>query len=351
MEIRLHNEGCLMATEHNFVAQVRIEDSALLDGAAVDQQALDFTMSKFKASSAASTAATRHPLYRQFYGAGGGGGGGPDESPPYEKNHEEQELRAACYDLHAQLQVLFCGVQSAADSRFDEFDGCGRASDEHKGSIHTFKFREITLYNIQREHWKAVRSGSRRDLSRAVTLLEIIERREKINREQLHLRIGVYEKRSRVSVGRRRKFVGRDGSVLPGACDRYHHQYHLAGGSAGGQPLIRERGRIDPRAIAVTARFHGSGTAGDPALTSDKEELVNLEGATAPEEEYAYTVQPRKFSVWNWPWVSNEENGGQLLGHYAQHCIMTYLPTTTTESGVLRPFCFNGLGVRVSNTR
>ncbi|EDS42162.1 enhancer of polycomb [Culex quinquefasciatus] len=211
------------------------------------------------------------------------------------------------------------------------------------------------------EHWKAVRSGSRRDLSRAVTLLEIIERREKTNREQLHLRIGVYEKRyqaqdfaalvslspafastrtsirrttgrcpaarsrrdvdQRVSVGRRRKFVGRDGSVLPGACDRYHHQYHLAGGSAGGQPLIGERGRIDPSAIAVTARFHGSGTAGDPALTSDKEELVNLEGATAPEEEYAYTVQPRKFSVWNWPWVSNEENGGQLLGHYAQHCI------------------------------
>ncbi|KAL9704546.1 hypothetical protein quinque_008064 [Culex quinquefasciatus] len=124
------------------------------------------------------------------------------------------------------------------------------------------------------------------------------------------------------------------------------------GGSAGGQPLIGERGRIDPSAIAVTARFHGSGTAGDPALTSDKEELVNLEGATAPEEEYAYTVQPRKFSVWNWPWVSNEENGGQLLGHYAQHCIyMTYLPTTTTESGVLRPFRFNGLGVRVSNTR
>lgn len=53
------------------------------------QQALDFTMSKFKASSA-------HPLYRQFYGAGGGGGSGggagagPDESPPYEK-HEEQD--------------------------------------------------------------------------------------------------------------------------------------------------------------------------------------------------------------------------------------------------------------------
>ncbi|KAL9694587.1 hypothetical protein quinque_013872 [Culex quinquefasciatus] len=156
----------------------------------------------------------------------------------------------------------------------------------------------------------------------------------------------------RVSDGRRRKFVGRDGSVLPGACDRYHHQYHLAGGSAGGQPLIGERGRIDPSAIAVSAGFHGSGNAGDPALTSDKEELVNLEGATAPEEEYAYTVQPRKFSVWNWPWVSNEDNGGQLLGHYAQHCIyMTYLPTTTTESGVLRPFRFNGLGVRVSNTR
>ncbi|XP_065095263.1 alpha-protein kinase 1-like isoform X2 [Ochlerotatus camptorhynchus] len=41
------------------------------------QQGLDFTMSKFKASS-------RHSLYRQYYG-----GGGPDESPPYEKQEEQ----------------------------------------------------------------------------------------------------------------------------------------------------------------------------------------------------------------------------------------------------------------------
>ncbi|EDS35724.1 conserved hypothetical protein [Culex quinquefasciatus] len=39
MDIRLHNEGCLMATEHNFVAQVRIEDSALLDGVGEFEQA------------------------------------------------------------------------------------------------------------------------------------------------------------------------------------------------------------------------------------------------------------------------------------------------------------------------
>ncbi|XP_062549253.1 protein nubbin-like isoform X2 [Armigeres subalbatus] len=43
------------------------------------QRVSDFTMSKFKASS-------RHPLYRQYYGAGGGG---PDESPPYEKQEEQ----------------------------------------------------------------------------------------------------------------------------------------------------------------------------------------------------------------------------------------------------------------------
>ncbi|XP_038108382.1 uncharacterized protein LOC6033627 isoform X2 [Culex quinquefasciatus] len=75
------------ATATGHVQFTKIEEPL----SAVDQQALDFTMSKFKASSAASTAATRHPLYRQFYGAGGGGGGGPDESPPYEKNHEEQD--------------------------------------------------------------------------------------------------------------------------------------------------------------------------------------------------------------------------------------------------------------------
>ncbi|XP_058454071.1 uncharacterized protein LOC131432048 isoform X2 [Malaya genurostris] len=70
----------------------------------VDQQALDFTMSKFKANSA-----TRHPLYRQFYasgtgGVGGGGGGGStaaDESPPYEKPEEQDnndsEIRDKTY--------------------------------------------------------------------------------------------------------------------------------------------------------------------------------------------------------------------------------------------------------------
>ncbi|KAL9708486.1 hypothetical protein quinque_012004 [Culex quinquefasciatus] len=39
MDIRLHNEGCLMATEHNFVAQVRTEDSALLIGVVEFEQA------------------------------------------------------------------------------------------------------------------------------------------------------------------------------------------------------------------------------------------------------------------------------------------------------------------------
>lgn len=35
----------------------------------------------------------------------------------------------------------------------------------------------------------------RRDLSRAVTLLELIKRREKTKREQLHLSIEIFEKR------------------------------------------------------------------------------------------------------------------------------------------------------------
>lgn len=36
----------------------------------------------------------------------------------------------------------------------------------------------------------------RRDLSRAVTLLEMVKRREKTKREHLHLTIEIYEKRS-----------------------------------------------------------------------------------------------------------------------------------------------------------
>ncbi|XP_055637092.1 homeobox protein 5-like isoform X2 [Toxorhynchites rutilus septentrionalis] len=59
----------------------KIEPSSEPDGRqepTVDQQALDFTMSKFKASS-------RHPLYRQFYG-------GADESPPYEQPEEQGKI-------------------------------------------------------------------------------------------------------------------------------------------------------------------------------------------------------------------------------------------------------------------
>lgn len=271
----------------------------------------------------------------------------------------------------------------------------------------------------------------RRDLSRAVTLLEMIKRREKIKREQLHLSIEVYEKRYQAqdfsgqmlaeftsnatkasrpafapiysnqysshhgamaggqgvasgsgagvyggsgsssqyhggssrdkrdgdnhSSSRKEKrqykkrkhkiqkdrggtstsggsgsaavgagssgVLGRDGSVLAGstgASDRYHYQYHPAGASAGSQSLIGGRGPADPSTISGSGGLHGSGTAGDPALSSDEEELANLQGATAPEEEYAYAFRRSKFSQYhrpitkgfgNWPWVSKEENG------------------------------------------
>ena len=47
----------------------------------------------------------------------------------------------------------------------------------------------------------------RRDLSRAVTLLELVKRREKTKREHLHLTIEVYEKRSVISdVNRKEKY-------------------------------------------------------------------------------------------------------------------------------------------------
>lgn len=63
------------------------------------QQGLDFTMSKFKASS-------RHPLYRQYYG-----GGGPDESPPYEKQEEQGNCQ----------QLSICQVDKTELSKQDIF--------------------------------------------------------------------------------------------------------------------------------------------------------------------------------------------------------------------------------------
>ncbi|EDS28761.1 enhancer of polycomb [Culex quinquefasciatus] len=169
----------------------------------------------------------------------------------------------------------------------------------------------------------------RRDLSRAVTLLEIIERREKINREQLHLSIEVYEKRYQAhdfagqvlaefasnATKRHGWFPGRRSSQISRVRVNLLEPVFVAPrGDASGQvvdnhsssrkekrqykkhEIQKDRGGTSTSGSTMVG--DGS-TAGDPALSSEKEELANLQGATAREEEYAYTVQPRKFSVWN----------------------------------------------------
>ncbi|XP_055614263.1 uncharacterized protein LOC129760633 [Uranotaenia lowii] len=246
----------------------------------------------------------------------------------------------------------------------------------------------------------------RRDLSRAVTLLEMIKRREKMKREQLHLTIEVYEKRyhaqdfngqmlaeftSNATKASRPAFapiysnqysahhasgsvpgvagVSGLGSYGSGSSSQYHgvsgsnkrdaeamggssrkekrqykkrkhkiqkdrssgsaaagssghgaghgsagysYQYHPAG-SAGlaGSAGVTGSGVRDSLGGSVL----GSGTA-DPALSSDEEELANLQGSTASEEEYTYAFRRSKNCQYykpvakgDWPWVSKEENG------------------------------------------
>lgn len=263
----------------------------------------------------------------------------------------------------------------------------------------------------------------RRDLSRAVTLLEMIKRREKIKREQLHLGIEVYEKRYQtqdfngqllseftanatkasrpafapiysnqysahhtalsgtagagtsgsgtyhgpssssaqyhhvggsssnkrdsesLSSSRKEKrqykkrkhkiqkerssassstvtgnsTVGLGSTAVgtTGVGGYHHYQYHPAGAGVSGLSGVAATGGVSGRGDAAVGTGLSSGTA-DPTLSSDEEELANLQGATAPEEEYAYAFRRSKLSQYHrpitkgfgdWPWVSKEENG------------------------------------------
>nr|XP_029727075.1 uncharacterized protein LOC109409116 isoform X4 [Aedes albopictus] len=264
----------------------------------------------------------------------------------------------------------------------------------------------------------------RRDLSRAVTLLEMIKRREKIKREQLHLGIEIYEKRYQTQdfngqllseftanatkasrpafapiysnqysshhstlsgsagagtsgsgpyhgpssssshyhhhVGgtssskrdseslsssrkekrqyKKRKHkiqkerssgssatvtgssaagLGSAGVGTGGVGGYHHYQYHPAGTGVGGLGGIAAASGASARGDAAVGAGLSSGTV-DPALSSDEEELANLQGTTAPEEEYAYAFRRSKLSQYHrpitkgfgdWPWVSKEENG------------------------------------------
>lgn len=262
----------------------------------------------------------------------------------------------------------------------------------------------------------------RRDLSRAVTLLEMIKRREKIKREQLHLGIEIYEKRYQTqdfngqllseftanatkasrpafapiysnqysahhtalsgstgaagtsgsgtyhgpsssssqfhhAVGassnkrdseslsssrkekrqyKKRKHkiqkerpsassstvtgnsvgLGSTAVGTAGVGGYRHYQYHPAGVGVSGLSGVDASGGVSSRGVVTGGTGLSSGNV-DPALSSDEEELANLQGG-APEEEYAYAFRRSKLSQYHrpitkgfgdWPWVSKEENG------------------------------------------
>uniref|UniRef100_A0A182JPW4 Enhancer of polycomb-like protein n=1 Tax=Anopheles christyi TaxID=43041 RepID=A0A182JPW4_9DIPT len=264
----------------------------------------------------------------------------------------------------------------------------------------------------------------RRDLSRAVTLLDMIKRREKLKREQLHLSIEIYEKRyqaqdfhghllseftsnaTRVSrpafapiysnqyaplAGQGVNAAGTGAGSYPSSSQyggaggssgtnkrdneslssrKEKRQYKkrklkmqkdrgLSGGTGSGSSAMSGRGDIAGGTSSGSGlgnsgshhhlhpqqqlHYHGAmvggiggrgidgpvsgghgadhhhhlhGT-GDHAVSSDDEELANLQG-TSPEEEYAYAFRRTKHSQYhrpradgygNWPWTSREENG------------------------------------------
>ncbi|KAK4885725.1 hypothetical protein RN001_001996 [Aquatica leii] len=165
----------------------------------------------------------------------------------------------------------------------------------------------------------------RRDLSRAVTLLELIKRREKMKREYVHLTVEVVEKR----------YQAKDfsGSVIaelsaikssrPAFTPIFHNHYNQSWSS---KPILKdeiiprkEKRQYKKRKHKSSNHRLGSGLLDFGNLSSD-EELVPQHTSPEPDEvedEGQFAFRRNKLCTYhmpqktegNWPWCSQAENG------------------------------------------
>nr|CAD7569199.1 unnamed protein product [Timema californicum] len=191
----------------------------------------------------------------------------------------------------------------------------------------------------------------RRELSRAVTLLELVKRREKTKRELLHLTIEVYEKRYQAG-----DFSGQllsELSVLkaprPAFAPIFTNQFGVNHQSWGNK--VANKDEVVPRKRSYKKRKHkastspsgvraGQGTdlycggggaegasseddgdlVGGPLPQSDEEEPDPLEGPFAFRRNKSCNyLAPLPSGVGNWPWVSREEGG--LADRRYRYCL------------------------------
>ncbi|KRT84858.1 hypothetical protein AMK59_730, partial [Oryctes borbonicus] len=168
----------------------------------------------------------------------------------------------------------------------------------------------------------------RRDLSRAVTLLELVKRREKIKREFMHLTVEIFEKRYQA-----KDFSGAIMAEVSLKTSRPAFtpifQNHYANQTWSNKAIIKDE--IIPRKEKrqYKKRKHKSlghnrvsnlvtgGIDGVAALSSDEEPLP--QPSSEPEEgdeEGQFAFRRNKMCSYhmpkplgNWPWCSKEENG------------------------------------------
>ncbi|KAF5304769.1 hypothetical protein FQA39_LY09546 [Lamprigera yunnana] len=165
----------------------------------------------------------------------------------------------------------------------------------------------------------------RRDLSRAVTLLELIKKREKMKREFVHLTVEVFEKRYQA-----KDFSGSIVSELsaikssrPAFTPIFHNHYNQGWSTKSilKDEIIprKEKRQYKKRKHKSSNHRLGAGLLDFGNLSSD-EELVPQHASPEPEEvedEGQFAFRRNKLCTYhmpqktegNWPWCSQEENG------------------------------------------
>lgn len=176
----------------------------------------------------------------------------------------------------------------------------------------------------------------RRDLSRAITLLELVKRREKYKREHLHLAVEIYEKRYQAQdfsgqlmaelaalKPNRPAFAqifnqynNNWAHKLPAPKEevgvrrekrQYKKRKHRAGAGASSSAAGRGSSLLE---AAAAASSEEEGTALSGGSPSEIEEDVETEGAFAFRRKKACNYHaPLPNGLGNWPWCSAEEGG------------------------------------------
>ena len=232
---------------------------------------------------------------------------------------QDDEVSIAVYDywLHKRLKTVSVGVCFWRETRNDPLVMCVlqqhplilTVKTENRGGIAAnspyLAFRRRTEKMQTRKNRKNDEASYekmlklRRDLSRAVTLLEMIKKREKTKREQLHLTIEVVEKRYQA-----RDFSGQlqaeyqaqvaKSTARPAFAPLYTNQYsHL--GPASPQHQWSPAGALGSGTGGGSMNHHNyAGSGYGVGGGSNKRDLDSLNGSSSRKEKRQYKKRKHK---------------------------------------------------------